>query len=150
MTTVLCTSQAGRMIAVKTAAATSAVIRISGFPVFLGIVTKVEMGVNVAAQFQNTFDNGLYVVPFGDAVGELRLTLLVKNVCGENTQNNGVGALLDAYKSGRLLPGSRRRVGIALGGSSFTGFLTGVLYGNSAESSGSVSSVVFVFKEWVP
>lgn len=68
----------------------------------LGLCTSVQIEQQVAAQFQNTFDNTIYVTPFGDLPGTASISFII-NASAESMPGFSGTAITDYFKY-RLQP----------------------------------------------
>lgn len=117
--------------------------RVSG----LGIATSVRVRQNVLAQFQNTLSNSVYVVPFGDGVGDLQVTFLANPQCGA-TNNSSLSNIWNHYKTNRLQPKQTRPARLSVGPVTLTGHLIGFVIDAQGSSTGMVQGTL-VFKAWL-
>lgn len=89
-----------------------------------GIVTGVRVGQRVAAQFQVTLDESLFVVPFGDEAGQMTVTLVHGMLCDSASgTSDGVQRLLQWYKSNKLQRTKTNPITLAIGASVFKGYV---------------------------
>lgn len=66
----------------------------------LGLCTNVDIQQSVAAQFQNTFDNTIYVTPFGDLPGTVTISFLINPSCSSTPGFSG--SVINDYFVNRL------------------------------------------------
>jgi hypothetical protein len=76
---------------------------VSNDPINLsGLCLGVSIDQKVAAQFQNTLDNAIYITPFGDLPGDVALKFLLNPACGATTSQ--AENFLSEYYFFRLRP----------------------------------------------
>ncbi len=111
----------------------------------LGIAVGIEASQSVAAQFQNALTDTIYVVPFGDKVGEVRIKFITGRLC-DSDAGDAFGAI-QHYLDRRILPSKNRApVLIAMGPAVFRGHLTGLSVG--AQSSDFLTQATLIFNAW--
>lgn len=118
----------------------------------LGIATNVETSQSVIAQFQNTLDDAIYVVPFGDAVGDSVISFVINNQCitSEGTADNDLGTqdqLVAAYLTNRLKPSTAAGMYLAIGGLAMIGFIVGLRLSGTSDGTPMVRGTI-LFKSW--
>lgn len=114
-------SAPGRLTAIKSSNPRGLLFNI-GLERGMGIVTDLATTQQVAAQFQQSLDRAVYVVPFGDAIGTIRATLLLNNNCsGDDT----AGSFIKHYAGNRLSPSTVQPGKLIIGSTPFIGFATG-------------------------
>ncbi len=139
-----CANAGGRLVPIQTKSPVQPLtlaIEFDGQPIQLaniGVATRVQMGMQVAAQFQNALSDVIYITPFGDAPGQIAITFIANRLCGETVPTFDV---IQAYLSNRILPGTATTTGqrirplsIAVGSAAFRGYNVGLAF--DAESSG--------------
>jgi hypothetical protein len=110
-----------------------------------GIVTDLQTQQQVAAQFQQSLDRAIYVVPFGDAIGSLQATLLLNNDCnGTDT----AGEFIKQYAGNRLSPSTTAPSRLIIGSTPFIGFTTGFTLQASASNGHNVIGTLS-FAAWL-
>ena len=92
----------------------------SGTPA--GIVTDLQITQQVATQFQQSLHQNVYAMSFGDAVGQMSVSLLLNTTCQGADR---AAALLNYYSTNRISPTNSSPVQWQIGSSGFTGFVTG-------------------------
>jgi hypothetical protein len=96
----------------------------SGIPMIPGIATGIQVAQQVAAQFQVTLDESLFVVPFGDDAGQMSMTVVHGMECkGSDTVIDGVQAALQWYKKYKFQRSNMNPVTIGVGSSVFKGYV---------------------------
>ena len=106
-----------------------------------GIVTGVRVGQRVAAQFQVTLDESLFVVPFGDEAGQMTVTLVHGMLCTSSSgTSDGVQKMLQWYKSNKLQRTKMTPIRLAIGASVFKGYVLGSELDAQAAEGGMVRS----------
>jgi len=155
-TVVGCSGGAGRIIAIDSQEATTLTVGLSYAGgddaeatedlVRLGIVTQVQAAQNIAAQFQNALTDAIYVTPFGDLPGTVRVSFVTNRTCNKDEE-----VPLDAiqhYLNRRLLPGRNLVAAtITIGSGTFRGYLVALLINGSSQGTPIVNSTL-VFKAW--
>jgi len=112
VTTSTCASPLGRMVAVKfgSVAPLSVIMQQQDLRTgkwhdvslqSLGLCTRLEVNQSVIAQFQNTFGSFVYITPFGDKPGDIRITFITNSLCDKSA--DALGAI-DFYVKNRLMP----------------------------------------------
>lgn len=111
----------------------------------LGVATSVQADQRVLAQFQNTLGDAIFVTPFGDAPGQIRVGFVANTRCNE--ASSGV-EVLQHYLDRRLQPGNSNVAAIiTIGASPFRAFLTNLLL-NGNTSDVPVIQGTLVFTAW--
>ena len=100
----------------------------------LGVAIGVQADQRVQAQFQNALSDAIFVTPFGDAPGQIRVTFIANRRC-RGTSQSGF-EVIQHYMDRRLLPGANKFPAlVSIGPGSFRAFLTGlVVSGNSSDT----------------
>jgi len=89
-----------------------------------GIVTGIRIGQRVAAQFQVTLDESLFVVPFGDEAGQMTVSLVHGMNCDTRSgTSDGMQRLLQWYKANKLQRSKMTPISLAIGSSVFKGYV---------------------------
>lgn len=155
---VACSSVGGRLIRLGN---TSGVLPLSigiQFPdaptqlVDIGVTDGLSLGQSVQAQFQNALDDTIFVTPFGDAVGTIRLSFIANNqICEDGVIITSSGlSLIKTYLDKRLSPRSeqsKRPVIVSVGDDAFYAYLTSMALQTRAEELATVSGYL-EFKAW--
>lgn len=68
----------------------------------LGLCTNLDLQQSVSAQFQNTFNNTIYVTPFGDLPGTAAVSFIINPSCASPTGLSGT--VINDYFTYRLQP----------------------------------------------
>ena len=129
-----CNSPIGRVVAVKTGAVAPLALTFDGKPLQnMGLCTRLAVSQSVIAQFQNTFESYIYVVPFGDKPGDIAISFIINQDC--DTTKSALN-VVDYYIKNRLLPTVRRQtngawlvrktapITVAIGSLTLRGFVT--------------------------
>ncbi len=96
-----------------------------------GLVTRISVGQQVAAQMLPSLSGAFYITPFGDQVGTMNVGVILNTLCGKAV---GVDTFLRYYRDRRLTQESATPVTMAIGSSTFFGYVTG--FQVEAESAG--------------
>ena len=97
-----CGSPLGRMVAVRAPNAAPVSVTFDGInPQSLGLCTQLLIDQQVIAQFQNTFDDYIYITPFGDKPGAIVLSFIINKSCPETVAAFNA---IDFYVQRRLRP----------------------------------------------
>lgn len=98
----VCGSPLGRMVAVRVPNAAPVAVTFDGInPQNLGLCTQLLIDQKVIAQFQNTFDNYIYITPFGDKPGDIVLSFIINKNCDDSVATFNA---IDFYVQRRLQP----------------------------------------------
>ncbi len=113
----------------------------------LGVATGVQAEQSVAAQFQKAMDDAVYITPFGDTVGDVKITFIANPLCGSGANVNGFD-VIQHYLDRRLQTNKNKLPAtIVIGSGTFRGFLVGLLFnGRSGELP--LSEGTLLFKAW--
>lgn len=118
----------------------------------LGIATGLRVNQQVAAQFQLSLSDSIYVTPFGDAVGDIVLGFLANPRCAETEETLSI---LEHYVRMRLRPTqiagatliyTPKQI-VTVGRTSFAGYIVAVNYDAQAGSSVQISGSL-IMKAW--
>lgn len=139
-----CSAAGGRLVPIRTRGLVQPLtlaVQYEGQPIRLadiGVVTRVQMGMQVATQFQNALSDVIYITPFGDAPGQIAITFVANRLCQENIPSFDV---IQAYLENRILPGTATAPGqrirpltVSVGSAAFRAYNVGLAF--DAESSG--------------
>jgi len=112
----------------------------------LGVAIGVQADQRVQAQFQNALSDAIFVTPFGDAPGQIRITFVANRRC-RGTQQSGFD-VIQHYFDRRLQPGVNKFPAVvSIGPGSFRAFLTNLLIsGNTSDIP--VIQGTLVFTAW--
>lgn len=111
-----------------------------------GISTGVRIAQRVAAQFQVTLDESLFVVPFGDEAGQMTLTLVHGMECDKNSSGgttsviDGVQKAMAWYAKYKFQRKNMQPITVNLGASVFKGYAIGFSIDAQAAEGGMVRS----------
>jgi hypothetical protein len=151
------------MIAVRTNRASPLTITFDGLTIEpLGLCTDIDVSQAVAAQFQNTFDDTIFVTPFGDGPGDINISFIMNPQCfGAGNYRNALDSddgAVQFYFKNRLLPTRipavvtqpivfrTSPVIVAVGRATFKGYVVGLrIAGRSADF---LINVVLSLKAW--
>lgn len=111
-----------KVAAVSMPSGVPAIVAMDGIPSTV-VVSGFGADLTVNAQFMRSLGSVIYVYPFGDNVGRVRVNFTTfMNSCGG--QEKGLGSLLGYYNT-RKLSKSSSVVGVTIAGASFSGYLVG-------------------------
>lgn len=180
MTTIMCSEARGRLIAISSKFSAPLSIAL-GTPrlgggvagigtsinrvqfenmLNLGVATSITASQNVAAQFQNAFNDAIYVTPFGDTPGEVHLSFIINAKCNTNDGNSAhlntqpasdkkqTGQAIEYYLKNRLSPYRSRPLVIVIGPMTLKGYLIGLQVPYQAQSF-PIAQAVLSFKAWI-
>jgi hypothetical protein len=139
----------GRMIKVALSADNPAplLVTVNGKElVSLGVAIQVQASQGVAAQFQNSFNGNIYVIPFGDSPGEVRITFIMNKIC-DSTQNSNSTAAFEYYLKQRLSPSNTKPGTVVIGSVALTSFVIGFSLSAQAQESTMVTGTL-VLRAW--
>lgn len=153
VTPVTCGSPLGRVVAISTPTAAPMSITFDGKPLQnMGLCTRLTVNQRVIAQFQNTFDDFIYITPFGDSAGDLQFDFIVNKSC--DTTKVSLDAI-DYYIKNRLRPTLLTSTGIqrslpvliSVGNLTMRGFIVGLDI-NGTTSEGAIVRATLLMKGW--
>jgi hypothetical protein len=112
----------------------------------LGVVTQVSAQQSVIAQVQNALTGAIFVTPFGDSAGDIRISFISNRVC--DTPEDDTVAAIQHYLDHRLLPTRNRgHAIIVIGTAVFRGHLLALEFsGQGGELP--VRACTLIFKAW--
>lgn len=147
-TVVSCTGGGGRVIGIDAQQAIPLTLSIGDDDLAeLGVAVSVQAAQSIAAQFQNALNNSIFVTPFGDIPGEIRIGFIANRKCDK--QNESGFNFIQYYLDRRLLP-DRNRVAttVVVGSGAFRSFLTGMSLNTSAGQNVPIVEGTLIFKGW--
>lgn len=111
----------------------------------IGVVTKVQVSQEIAAQFQNTLNDSIFITPFGDKPGQINLTFVANRKCNGTAQTTDV---IQHYLDRRLQPGANLLPAlVVIGSGTFRSYLVGMQL--AADASGvQLVQGTLVFRGW--
>jgi len=113
----------------------------------LGVAVSVQADQKVQAQFQNALNDAIFVTPFGDAPGQIRVTFVANRLC----RDSGAGfEVIQHYLDRRLRPGntsSKDPATVTIGPGAFRAFLTSILISGNTSDTPIVQGTL-VFTAW--
>lgn len=111
-----------KVAAVSIKSGVPAVVSLDGAPASV-VVSGFGADLTVNAQFMRSLGSVIYVYPFGDNVGKVRVNFMAfMNPCGGA---KGLGVMLSYYNSKKLSKTSSL-VSVSIAGASFSGYLIGL------------------------
>lgn len=112
------------------------VFSVDGDVLDLGVTTRVDASQQVAAQFQPSLNDAIFVTPFGDQPGRIGITFVANRECLEPANENL--AVIEYYLANRILPTENKvPLIITIGSSTFRGYVTALQLGAQAPVAGS-------------
>ncbi len=112
----------------------------------LGVATQLSAEQSVIAQFQNALSDTIFVVPFGDAVGEIRISFIANQRC--DADSTDPVAVVQHYLDHRILPLQNRGPAlIAIGSAVFRGHLQAMSLAASSQDI-PMTQGTLIFKAW--
>lgn len=125
--TVIFESAPGRLTAMNSQGAQSIRLNIAEFR-SAGVLTGITVEHRVAAQFQPSLDNALYIIPFGDGVGRMTLELILNPMDPNCSGGREVGPdkFVEFYLKARLSPVNFAPAVLTLHNQQIKGFVTGM------------------------
>jgi hypothetical protein len=112
----------------------------------LGVATQMQAEQSVIVQFQNALSDVIFVVPFGDKVGEIRVSFIANRLC----DSDGVDpvAIVQHYLDHRILPLRNRGPAlIGIGSAVFRGHLEAMQLQSSSQDI-PMTHGTLIFKAW--
>jgi hypothetical protein len=94
-----------------------------------GVVTDLKVDQSVAAQFQSSLDRAIYVVPFGDNMGNMEVSMLLNRGCDNRER---LDEFFRYYSDKRLGPKTLDPVTVTIGAQAFRAYLVGMSVSVSA------------------
>jgi hypothetical protein len=141
----------GRLVAIKShnPQAMALSIDLNGAQLH-GVVTKLEVDQSVAAQFQASLDRAIYVVPFGDNIGTMLVSMILNSSCGDSggDSERGTDQLIQYYAEKRLSPTNPLPGQLTIGKKTFLGYVTGFKL-SAASESGYLFAGTLQFAAWL-
>lgn len=112
----------------------------------LGVATQLQAEQSVITQYQNALSDTIFVVPFGDAVGEVRVSFIANRKCDQN-ETDPV-AIVQHYLDHRILPLRNRGPAlIGIGSAVFRGHLQSMSLASSSQDI-PMTQGTLIFKAW--
>lgn len=112
----------------------------------LGVATSVQAQQSIAAQFQNALNDSIFVTPFGDLPGEVRIAFIANRKCNDFSDTSF--DVIQHYLDRRLLPNKNKLPAtVVVGSGAFRGYLIGLSIGANAQDTPIVQGTL-VFKAW--
>lgn len=112
----------------------------------LGLVTQVSAQQSVIAQVQNALTNAIFVTPFGDSPGDIRIAFISNRLCKDGQDDTVAG--IKHYLDHRLLPTRNRgHAIIVIGTAVFRGHLLGLDF-NGQGGEMPMRACTLLFKAW--
>jgi hypothetical protein len=111
-----------------------------------GIVTRLSLSQQVAAQIQPSLNKTFYITSFGDQPGALEIGVLLNTSCDSGT--NLVDQFISYYRDQRLTPDTASPSSMAIGSSTFLGYVTGFSV-DGQSSSGHVINGTIRYVVWM-
>jgi hypothetical protein len=101
-----------------------------------GVVVSFVADGSVAAQFQPSLDGAVYVMPFGDNIGNMVIDVLLNSQCtsGGSAPQDNVSNFLTVYQEQRLSQTNTDPIVLIIGQKAFVGFATGFTLTGSSEN----------------
>ena len=128
-TVIACDKGGGRILARRTGSVAPLTITFNGSGLIsYGLVLSFDMEQRVAAQFQNAFNDAIFVTPFGDLAGDATITFLMNKECSGTGAVDKLG-LIGKYLTSRLRPfgsSSINPLRIAVGSYAFSAYIVGL------------------------
>ena len=124
-------STAGTVAVIASDKAVPGRITVKGFPPAGSgqssvLISGVEYRQNTNQQFQSSLDGSVYVYVFGDRMGEINVSgIAFKGLCKAGEQN-GMGALLEYYKTSRASANPNPII-VNAAGQTIAGFLVSIV-----------------------
>jgi hypothetical protein len=111
----------------------------------LGLVTRIEVNQNVAAQFKITFGSNIYVVPFGDKPGDIAISFIANPEC--SSTSTGLSSI-EYYLRNRLRASTGSLQIVSVGDIVFVGSIVGCRIVGDAEQSSPMVKCQLLLKAW--
>lgn len=142
----------GRMVAIQSSSAQGILFQLAGFEA-TGVLIGLDTDGSVAAQFQPSLNQSVYITPFGDNVGTVSADLLLNDTCsssGSSGPGSGqaLSSFLSLYSDSRLSPTNPYPVQLFVGRSVFTGFAI-KFQTHATSSEGTVIRGTITFAAWL-
>jgi hypothetical protein len=143
-----CSGGGGRIIGIDAQLAVPITLSIDGGDLSqLGVATGVQASQQIAAQFQNALSDAIYITPFGDVPGEIRVAFIANRKCEEDT-SSGFG-FIQYYLDNRLLPDKNKAaVTVVIGSGSFRSFLVAMTINSSSGRNIPLVEGTLIFRGW--
>lgn len=115
-----------------------------------GVMTRLDVDQSVAYQAQPSLDRAVYVIPFGDNVGQMQIGLILNSSCGEDagSADRGVDQFISYYEEKRLSPTNPVPGQLTVGKKTFLGYAVGFKLALASES-GYLAQGTLQFISWL-
>jgi hypothetical protein len=114
----------------------------------IGVAVEVSVSQQIAAQFQNALNDAIFVTPFGDSPGEIRISFIANRMCEDDGTSSGFN-VIQHYLDRRLLPKKNKKAAsVTIGSGTFRSFLVGMTKEGASSDRIPLIRGTLIFRGW--